>query len=351
MKWLLILAPISFYLGSLPTASPVWVFFISGIAIVPVAHLITESTEQLARRLGDAKGGLLNASFGNFPELIITLVALRAGQNELVAGSLIGGILANLVLAQGLSFFAGGLKFHIQEYNVNSTRLFSSMMLLSVASLAIPSAFQKGAGAAQSASFTLNLVIAFLLLLMYFLFLVFTLRTHPELFSARDTTSGHEEHTHTWSMQRAFLTLIGASVLAAFLSEVLVSSAEGAGKSLGMSQAFIGLICVAVVGGAAESLSAISMAMRNRMDLSLGISLGSSIQIALFIAPLLVLSSYFIAPAPFLLVFDSQLLIFLLLAVLLSSLVAGDGKSTWYKGMQLILLYVMLGAALYLLPG
>ncbi|RIL12596.1 MAG: cation transporter, partial [Proteobacteria bacterium] len=160
-----------------------------------------------------------------------------------------------------------------------------------------------------------------------------------------------EHNENVWSVSRSLLTLLGASVLAALLSEILVGSAEGAGHELGMSEAFVGLICVAVVGGAAESLSAISVASKNRMDLSLGISLGSSIQIALFVAPVLVLSSYFIAPRPFHLIFNPQLLGFLLLSVLLSAIIAGDGRSNWYKGVQLIVLYLLLALTLYLLPA
>ena len=357
MNWLLLLVPLSFGLAQIPDISPVILFFVSGLAIIPVAHLICEATEQIALRTGDAVGGLLNATFGNFPELIISLVALRAGQLNMVAASMIGAILANLLLAQGVSFFAGGLKYHEQEYNPNSVRLYYSMMLISVVSLAIPSAFALAGSSKEhvAAGLNLNLIIAIMLLVMYALYLVFTLKTHPAVVSAKtdltqtsQATVAKEPH---WSKQRAILTLVGASVLAAFLSEILVGSAEGTGEILGMSTAFIGLICVAVVGGAAESLSAVSMGLRNRMDLSIGISLGSSIQIALFVAPVLVILSYFIAPTPFLLVFKPQLLIFLLLSVLLSTIVAGDGGSNWYKGLQLIILYFMLAASVYLMPS
>ena len=353
MRWLFLLVPVSFILGEIPNISPALVFFISSLAIVPIAHLIAESTEQIALRTGEAIGGLLNATFGNFPELIISLVALRAGNTDLVSASIIGAILANLLLAQGASFFVGGIKYHDQEYNPASIRLYSSMMLVAVASLAIPSAFARGGEGADriAAGVTLNLAISVLLLLMYILYLVFTLITHPQPIAAKISEENESHEEGHWSTKRSVLTLIAASVVAALLSEILVGSAEGAGHQLGMSQVFIGLICVAVVGGAAESLSAITMASRNRMELSIGISLGSSIQIALFVAPLLVILSYFIAPRPFLLEFNPQLLAFFLLAVLLSAIVAGDGRSNWYKGLQLILLYVMLGVTLYLVPG
>ena len=353
MRWLFILVPVSFILGEIPGLSPALIFFVSALAIVPIAHLIAESTEQIAKRTGEAIGGLLNATFGNFPELVISLAALHAGKNDLVSASIIGAILANLLLAQGVSFFHPPQKYHDQEYNPNSIRLYSSMMLVAVASLAIPSAFAHGGSGADrlAAGVSLNISISVLLLIMYILYLVFTLITHPQPAAdkATDQQDGHKREQ--WSTKRSVFSLVGASVVAALLSEILVGSAEGAGNQLGMSEAFIGLICVAVVGGAAESLSAITMASRDRMELSIGISLGSSIQIALFIAPLLVILSYFIAPQPFLLVFNSQLITFLFISVLLGALVAGDGRSNWYKGLQLILLYLMLGVTLYLVPG
>lgn len=354
MKWLLLLVPVSFLLGETPGISPVFVFFVSALAIIPVAHFITEATGHIAKRTGEAVGGLLNATFGNLPELIILIVALRAGNTDLVGASIIGAILANLLLAQGASFLVGGLRFHDQEYNADSVRLYSTMMLISVACLAIPSAFARGDAESNTrlaAGVTLNISISVLLLLMYVLYLIFTLVTHRQLLAAKSGNVAESPAEDHWSTRRSMTILVAASAVAALLSEILVGSAEGAGHALGMSQVFIGLICVAVVGGAAESLSAVTMARRNRMDLSIGISLGSSIQIALFIAPLLVIVSYFAGPKPFLLIFAPQLLGFLLVAVLLSAIVAGDGRSNWYKGVQLILLYVILGVSLYLIPN
>lgn len=350
--WLLALTPISFLLNSRDGVSPAITFFVAALAIIPFATLIVHATEKIAERTGEGIGGLLNATFGNAPELIICVVALRAGYVEMVSASIIGAILANLLLAQGVSYLVGGLRHHEQEYNPNSIRLYSSMMLIAVVSLLVPSAFGKALGgvAGETTIATLSIGVSVLLLATYVLYLIFTLRTHAEIFAA-DVAVPHDERKKGWSMQLSLLVLIGASIGAALLSEVLVGSAEGAGRVLGMSEAFVGLICVAVVGGAAESLSAISVASRNRMDLSIGISLGSSIQIALFVAPVLVLSSYLIAPRPFHLTFSTQLLSFLLLSVLLTAIVAGDGRSNWYKGVQLILLYLILGFTLYLIPS
>lgn len=351
INWLFIFAPVSFFLEHSFAVSPAVVFFISALSIIPVAHLIVEATENLAKHTGDAIGGLLNATFGNAPELIIALVALRAGQFEIVSASIIGAILANLLLAQGLSFLLGGLRFQDLEYNTHSIRLYCTMMLIAVVSMAIPSAFGRamdGKGLDLAVGY-LNISISLVLLVTYALFLLFSLKTHSHLFAAKSEKD--VSHAHGWSVQRSVTTLLGASLLAAFLSEILVGSAEGAGQIMGMSPAFIGLICVAIVGGAAESLSAITMGKRGKMDLSIGISMGSSIQIALFVAPVLVLASYFVAPRPFHLLFNARLLGFLLLTVLLGTLVSGDGRANWFKGVQLLVLYFMLAATLYLIPG
>src|SRR6266481_1934126 len=266
--WLLIFIPITVILEHVGKLPPPVIFFSAALAIVPIAALIVQATEQLAHRTGDAVGGLLNATFGNAPELIIATVALRAGLLDMVRASLIGAILANLLLALGLSFFLGGLREGKQ-----------------------------------------------------------------------------------WSTARAVGSLIGASVLAAWMSEILVGAAEGTGKSLGMTQTFIGIVFLAIVGGAAESGSAIAMARKNKMDLSVGIALGSSIQIALFVAPVLVLLSYFIAPQPLELSFNRAETGSLFMGVLIGALVCGDGQSNWYKGVQLVTVYTIIALMFYFIPG
>jgi len=352
IHWLYILIPVCVFLNKQDGMSPALIFFMTALAIIPVAHLIVEATEHLAKHTGEAVGGLLNATFGNAPELIIAIVALRAGHFEMVSASIIGAILANLLMAQGASFLLGGIRCGDQEFNTNAIRNYGTMMLIAVISMAIPSAFGRAlSGSGNEAAIShLNITISILLLCTYVLFLFFSLRTHKDLFKAK-SVSVDSDHGHAWSIQRAVITLLGASALAAFLSEILVGSAEGAGEIMGMSEAFIGLICVAVVGGAAESISAITMGTKGRMDLSIGISMGSSIQIALFVAPVLVLLSYFIAPQPFHLDFNARLLGFLLLSVILGVLVSGDGRSNWFKGVQLLVLYFMLAATLYLIPN
>jgi Ca2+:H+ antiporter len=353
MYWLLAFIPISVALEHAHVDPPV-LFFSAALAILPIARLIVLSTEQIATRTGDAIGGLLNATFGNAPELIIAVVALQAGLYDMVRASVIGAILANLMMAMGVSFFLGGLRFHTQEYNARAARLYSSMMLISAISLGVPSAFNRffsPEGTVHEEKLV-NLGTAIVLLIAYALYLVFLLKTHPEEFeSATVSEAEHGHHGPEWSVGRAVGSLLGASVLAAWMSEILVGAAEGTGKALGMSDVFIGIVFLAVIGGAAESGSAMAMARRNKLDLTVGIAMGSSIQIALFVAPMLVLASGFIGPHPLELAFSRAEIGTLFLAVLIAAIVSGDGRSNWYKGVQLSLVYAMIAILFYFLPS
>ncbi len=354
INWLLVFIPISVALRHVAeTPAPV-LFFSAALAIIPIARLIVLSTEQIAERTGDAIGGLLNATFGNAPELIIALVALKAGYFDMVRASIIGAVLANLMLATGAAFLLGGLRYHTQEYNAGAARLYSSMMLISAVSLGVPSAFNRflSPEATIYGEKVVNLGTAFVLLAAYVLYLVFLLKTHPDFFkSAKGANQEAEDHGgRKWSVGRALGSLLGASLLAAWMSELLVGAAEGTGKALGMSEVFIGIVFLAAVGGAAESGSAIAMARKNNLDLTVGIAMGSSIQIALFVAPVLVLVSGFIAPQPLELAFSRAEIGTLFLAVLIGAIVAGDGKANWYKGAQLIIVYCVIALLFYFLP-
>jgi Ca2+:H+ antiporter len=353
VHWLFVFIPITVVLEHIGKVPAPVIFFSAALAIVPIAALIVQATEQLSMRTGDAVGGLLNATFGNAPELIIATVALRAGYLDMVRASLIGAILANLLLALGVSFFLGGLRYRDQKYNPLAARTYSTMMLIAVISLIVPSAFSRilaPEGTIRQEQL-LNMGIAVVLLVAYGLYLLFSLKTHPGAFASVDTgDEAHHEGKH-WSVARAVGSLIGASVLAAWMSEILVGAAEGTGKSLGMTQTFIGIVFLAIVGGAAESGSAIAMARKNKMDLSVGIALGSSIQIALFVAPVLVLLSYFIAPQPLELSFNRAETGSLFMGVLIGALVCGDGQSNWYKGVQLVTVYMIIALMFYFIPA
>jgi Ca2+:H+ antiporter len=352
INWLLIFVPVSVALDHVRGIPTAIIFFSSALAIIPIAAMIVRATEQLATRTGDAVGGLLNATFGNTPELIISLVALRAGYLDMVRASLAGAILANLLLALGMAFFMGGLRFHAQRFNPAATRAYSTMMFVAAISMTVPSAFNRAFGSqgVLREEQLLNIGIAVLLLVAYGLYLLFSLKTHPGAFASVESEVESSEAEPHWSILRAVISLIVASLLAAWMSEILVGAAEGTGKALGMSQVFIGIVFVAIVGGAAESGSAIAMARKNKMDLSIGIALGSCIQIALFVAPVLVLASYFIAPHPLELSFGRAEIGSLFMAVLIGALVCGDGQSNWYKGVQLITVYAMIALMFYLMP-
>jgi Ca2+:H+ antiporter len=350
VNWLLALIPVTLALEHAHAPAP-WVFFSAAVAIVPVARLIVRSTEQLATYTGDAVGGLLNATFGNAPELIIALVALRAGLLDMVRASLVGAILANLLLALGVAFLVGGLRFHRQTYREAAARVYSSMMLIAAISLAVPSAFSRVFAPTETVreEALLNVGLAVVLLSAYVLYLVFMLKTHAEEF-AGEGGADHAHHGPRWSAGRAVAGLFAASILAAWMSEVLVGAAEDTGTALGMSHVFIGIVILAIVGGAAESGSAVAMAHANRMDLAVGIALGSCIQIALFVAPVLVFASYVVAPRPLELSFSRPEVGSLFVAVLIGGSVAGDGRSNWYKGVQLIVVYLMIALMFYFIP-
>jgi Ca2+:H+ antiporter len=352
INWLLIFVPITIVLERIGGVPAPVIFFSAGVAIIPIAAMIVRATEQLASHTGDAVGGLLNATFGNAPELIIALVALKAGYLEMVRASLVGAILANLLLALGVAFLSGGLRFHDQKFNPTAARAYSTMMFLAAISMTVPSAFSRyfePQGVIRQEKL-LNLGIAVLLLLAYGLYILFSLKTHSSAFASMESEgdAGHQEEH--WSVGRAVGSLLLASVLAAWMSEKLVGAAEETGKALGMSQVFIGIVFIAIVGGAAESGSAVAMARKNKMDLSVGIALGSCIQIALFVAPLLVLASYFIAPQPLALAFGRAEIGALFMAVLIGAMVCGDGQSNWFKGVQLITVYAIIALMFYLMP-
>lgn len=352
MNWLLLFIPITVGLEHLAHVSAPVLFFLAALAIVPIAAQIVSATEQLSVRTGDAIGGLLNATFGNAPELIIAFVALKAGLLDMVRASLVGAILANLLLALGIAFLLGGFRYHEQRFNATAARAYTTMMFLAAVSMTVPSAFSRVFApneVIQQERF-LNVGIAIVLLIAYALYIVFSLRTHTSAFASVDVGHAGHEHEEQWSVARAVITLLAASACAAWMSEILVGAAEETGKALGMSQLFIGIVFVAIVGGAAESGSAIAMARKNKMDLSVGIASGSCIQIALFVAPLLVLASYFVAPQPLELAFGRAEIGSLFIAVFIGSMVSGDGQGNWYKGVQLITVYAIIALMFYLMP-
>jgi Ca2+:H+ antiporter len=350
IDWLLALIPVAIAFDRAAVSAPL-VFLVAAVVIVPLAGLIVRSTEQVAERTGPAVGGLLNATFGNLPELIIAVVALRAGLIDIVRASLIGAVLANVLLALGVAFLLGGRRYHTMEYNPAGARAYASMLMLATVTLAVPAAFHRFLGAAEPASSrTLDLVTSLVLLATYVCYLVYMIRTHPDFFAAGEAADHGAHGGPGWSAARAVGTLIGASVGAAWMSEILVGAAEATGHALGMSPVFLGMVLLAVIGGAAESGSAIAMGRRNKPDLAVSIVMGSSIQIALFVTPVLVFLSGVIAPAPLSLAFSRLEIGTLLLGTLIVVTTSGDGRATWFKGVQLLAVYLIIAASVYWMP-
>ena len=347
LLWLLVFVPGVFVAQSLEPEAHTLLFVLSVLAIVPLATLLSHATESVAAKTGDTVGGLLNATLGNLTELVIALAALRAGQYMLVKASIGGAIVTNALFMLGASFLLGGLKYHVQEFNRISARLQASLLFLATIALLIPSAIRL-ADAGPTAAFTqqLSVGLSVLLIVAYGLGMAFSLRTHRELFAAAE----HEHEEAPWPIGAALATLAGVTVLVALVSEVFVESVQQAAVTFGMTPAFVGFIVVALVGGAAEMVSAFSGARQNRLDLSVSIALGSASQIALFVAPVLVLLSYAIGPAPMDLRFWPGAIMMMLIATLTASLVTNGGRSAWFVGVLLLMVYTIFAMTLYLLP-
>jgi Ca2+:H+ antiporter len=351
MRWLLGFVPVAIALEHFAPDRTILVFIASGLAIVPLAGWMGRATEQIAERTSEGVGGLLNATFGNAAELIIALSALRAGLFDVVKASIVGSIVGNILLVLGASMLAGGLRYKEQQYNAAGARSQATMLTLAAIALILPAAYRQTTGDAGLSGLTsLSVVVSIVLLVVYGLNLVFSLVTHANLFAG--TKAEHENHSEPrWSMRKAALFLAGATILIAWMSEILVGAVEPAAEHLGLNDAFVGIFVVAILGNAAEHASAITAAMKNRMDLSLSIAIGSSVQVALFVAPLLVLASHFIAPAPMDLIVSGGLTLTVLLSVLIAGQVAGDGRSDWLKGVQLLAVYLLLALTFFFAPA
>jgi Ca2+:H+ antiporter len=350
MRWLLVFVPIAVAMEHFAEDRPLLVFAASALAIVPLAGWMGKATEHLAERLGEGIGGLLNATFGNAAELIIAIAAMRAGLHDVVKASLAGSIIGNVLLVLGASMVAGGLTRPEQKYNAAGARSQATMLTLAVIALILPAALRSASGVAEGSIGSLSILVSAVLLFTYALNLLFSLGTHRALFAGEERAP-EAGHGQPWSVRRSALVLAGATAAIAWMSEILVGAIEPATQGLGLNEAFVGVFVVAILGNAAEHFSAITAARKDRMDLSLSIAIGSSVQVALFVAPLLVLLSYALGPRPMDLAFSGGLVLSILLSVLITAQVSGDGRSDWLRGAQLLAVYVMLGLAFYFAPG
>jgi Ca2+:H+ antiporter len=335
----------------LADASASVVFVTAALGIIPTAALMGRATEDLATRSGPGIGGLLNVTFGNFPELVIAFFALLEGLQEVVKASIIGSIIGNILLVLGAAMFVGGLKRERQTFNATAANAQSAMLLLAMAAFVMPAVFQLVVGGnlpgvhQERVDFGpkvehLSLVVAIVLIASYGAGLIFSLRTHRALFNPE-----YEHVAGAWSVRRGVIVLAIAGVLVGVMSEVLVSSIAEAAKNIGLSEFFIGAIVVAIVGNAAEHWVAVLVAAKDKMDLAVNIAIGSSAQIALFVGPVLVLASFVFGPGPMPLVFNGFEVVALVLAVVIANRVTAEGESNWFEGLQLLSVYVILALA------
>jgi Ca2+:H+ antiporter len=352
LSLLLVFVPIGIALD-VTGADPTWVFVTSGIAIIPLAGWIGTATEHLAARAGAGIGALLNATFGNAAELIIALFALAEGLQEVVKASITGSIIGNVLLVLGLSVLVGGLKYQRQTFNATVTSLGSTLLALSTVGLIVPALFHwvvyRPPGTQHlMLEHELSLAIAIVLFITYLLSLVFSLYTHRHLYGAAPA-HGHEQETAAWSVTRSMVVLFAAMAVVAWMSELLVGAVEHTADQFGMTEVFVGVIVVAIIGNAAEHSAAVVVAAKNQMDLAMNIAIGSSIQIALFVAPVLVFASYLFGE-PLDLLFSNFEVLAVALSVWILALIAHDGESHWMEGVQLLAVYLILGLAFYFLP-
>ena len=347
-RWLLLSVPVAIAVGYVSPERHVLVFTLAVLAILPLAGAIGRATEALASRLGGGIGGLLNATFGNAAELIIGALALREGHVDLVKASLTGSIIGNILLVLGAAIVVGGFRRPVQRFNRTAAGLGTTMLLLSAIGLVVPAVFHRLAHGQASVELRLDTEIAIVLLVTYGLSLVFTLRTHRNLYGmgAHEPTKGDTVPVGRW-----VAVLLGATVAVAVVSELLVGAVAATAKDLGMTELFVGVVVVALVGNAAEHYSAVSLAAEDHMDAALAIAVGSSTQIALFVGPVLVLLSYLIAPAPMDLHFTTFEVMAIGVSVLAVAFIAHDGETHWMEGVQLLAVYAILALGFFFLPA
>ena len=359
LRWLLVFVPVALVLEYGVHAGAVPVFVTSALAIVPLAGLMGQATEALAERLGEGIGGLLNATFGNAAELIIAGLALHAGLDDLVKASITGSIIGNVLLVFGLSALVGGIRYPSQTFNRTAASLGGTLLVLSAIGLVVPAIFHLAASqtlrggttaAAPPHELELSLEIAVVLMATYLLHLLFTLRTHRGLYGGGEAARAAEPGHAGPSTARSVGLLVAATVGVAVMAELLVGAAEVTAEALGWSDVFIGVILLAIIGNAAEHSTAVLMALHDKMDAAVNIAVGSSIQMALFVAPLLVFLSYAVGPRPMDLLFTPFEVLAVVLAAGIMALVANDGETHWMEGVQLVAVYVILGLAFFFLP-
>jgi Ca2+:H+ antiporter len=357
LDWLLVFVPAAIVLKFAAPGRHTAIFVLACLAIIPLAGWLGRATEHLADKTGEGIGGLLNATFGNAAELIIALAALHKGLHEVVKASLTGSIIGNILLVMGASCLAGGIRHQTQKFHAAGARSQASMLTLAAIALIAPAAYHfLGGREALLHEVGLSLEISVILLVTYALGLLFSLRTHKHYFTGEvaapvDGEAAKSHGRKGWPVWQSVSVLLGSTALVAWVSEILVGSVEHAAEAFGMTEVFVGVVVVAIIGNAAEHSSAVLAALKDRMGLAIGICVGSSLQIALFVAPVLVLASFVLGPKPMDLVFTLPEVLAVVLAVVISGQVTADGETHWLEGVQLLSVYAILAVVFYFLPG
>lgn len=345
LKFMLLFVPISF-IGKFLNFSPTIMFILAALSIIPLAGIMGEGTEEISFYTGPKIGGFLNATFGNATELIISFFALKSGLFEVVKSSIAGSIIGNILLVLGASMFIGGLKHKTQNFNINVVETTSSMLLFSLIGLCVPAFFTHtiNANLLNTRYEALSLVVAIVMFILYILSLIFSFFTHKDLYA---TTTEEEGHESKWSLKKSIAILIIATVIIAIESEFLVGGIEDITSKLGLSEFFVGIILIPIIGNAAEHSTAITMALKNKMDVAIEIALGSSLQIILFVAPVLIFLSLLFTPMS--IIFNPFELVSLIASVIIANKVASDGQSNWLEGAQLMAVYFIIAAGFFIL--
>jgi len=356
LDWLLLAVPLAFAIKFVPAwNNQTALFFISGVAIIPLAGWMSRATENLGERTGAGVSGVLNATFSNAPEFIIALMAMSKGLIGVVKASIIGSILGNILVVLGAAILAGGMRFKHLRFNQTGIRVAATSLSLATIGLIIPTIFhssieQQGKTWSIKAEQNLSIAIAVVLLVTYALWMAFSLITHKELFVGESppTSELGEARKPAWTLSKGISVLALATILVAIMSEFLAGSVETVCQNLGLTEAFVGVIIVSIIGNAGES-TAVFVALKNKMDLSLSIAIGSSLQIALFVTPLLVLVSYLFG-SPMTLRFSFPEIASMALAVGIVVLISGDGECNWIEGAQLLSVYLIIAILFFFLP-
>lgn len=342
---LLVFIPISI-IGHFANFNDTLMFIFSALSIVGLAAMMGKATEDAAHYLGERMGGFLNATFGNAAELLINIFVLKSGMVDVVKASIVGSIIGNILLVLGLSMLCGGFKHKTQTFNIKSVELHSGMLFFATIGMCIPAVFYHTMTHDGTKSEELSLVIAGLMFLLYILQIVFTFVTHKDMFENKDEEN-EEQEKPTWSLKTSILVLVGVTILLGIMSEMFTGSVEGMSENLGLSEAFVGLILIPIIGNAAEHSTAVVMAMKNKMDVAIEVSIGSTLQVILFVMPILVFVSCLFTPMN--LIFTPFELAILVSSAIITNRVIEDGTSNWFEGAQLLMIYALIAIAFFIL--